>query len=119
MESVEKFMRTVRVRNEQQLGTLGRLLVAVADSGGYVGEVRLIQETSRYTLRDISIYTQDEAHMDRVLLAIESNPGTRILAIRDEVLEVHQKGKIAIRSRYAVDNLSILRRVYTPGVAEV
>ena len=119
MELTEKFMRTIRVRNEQQLGTLGRLLVAVADAGGDVGEVRLIQETSRYTLRDISVYTQDEAHMDRVVQAMEANPGTRILAIRDEVLELHQKGKIAIRSRILVDNLSILRRVYTPGVAEV
>jgi len=119
MESAEKFMRTIRVRNEQHLGTLGRLLVAVADAGGDVGEVRMIQETSRYTLRDISIYTQDEAQMDRVLHAMEENPGTRILAIRDEVLELHQKGKIAIRSRFLVDNLSILRLVYTPGVAEV
>jgi malate dehydrogenase (oxaloacetate-decarboxylating) len=119
MESTEKFMRTIRVRNEQQLGTLGRLLVAVADAGGDVGEVRLIQETSRYTLRDISIYTQDEIHMDRVIHAMEGNPGTRILAVRDEVLELHQKGKIAIRSRILVDSLSILRRVYTPGVAEV
>lgn len=112
-------MRTIRVRNEHHLGTLGRLLVAVADSGGDVGEVRLIQETSRYTLRDISIYTEDQAHMDQVLQAMEANPGTRILAILDEVLELHQKGKIAIRSRYLVDSLYILRRVYTPGVAEV
>ena len=111
MESTEKFMRTIRVRNEQQLGTLGRLLVAVADVGGDVGEVRLIQETSRYTLRDISVYTQDEAHMDNILQAMRTNPGTQILAIRDEVLELHQKGKIAIRRRLQVDNLSILRRV--------
>ena len=119
MEITEKFMRTIRVRNEQQLGTLGRLLVAVADAGGDVGEVRLIQETSRYTLRDISVYAQDEAHMERIIRAMESNPGTQILAIRDEVLELHQKGKIAVRSRILVDSLSILRRVYTPGVAEV
>jgi malate dehydrogenase (oxaloacetate-decarboxylating) len=119
MESIEKFMRTVRVRNEQQLGTLGRLLVAVAEAGGDVGEVHMIQETSRYTLRDISIYTQDEAHMDHVVQVMGANPGTRILAVLDEVLELHQKGKIAIRSRLLVDNLSILRLVYTPGVAEV
>ncbi|NJD58590.1 MAG: NAD-dependent malic enzyme, partial [Anaerolineae bacterium] len=119
MDISDKFMRTIRVRNEQQLGTLGRLLVSVAEAGGDVGEVRLIQETSRYTLRDISIYTQDEAHMERVLQAMQANPGTRILAIRDEVLELHQKGKIAIRSRIAVDSLFTLRRVYTPGVAEV
>jgi malate dehydrogenase (oxaloacetate-decarboxylating) len=119
MESAEKFMRTIRVRNEQQLGTLGRLLVAVADAGGDVGEVRIIQETSRYTLRDITVYTEDEAHMERVLQAMAGNPGTRILTVRDEVLELHLKGKIAIRSRLVIDNLSILRRVYTPGVAEV
>src|SRR5512143_1610156 len=119
MELPEKFMRTVRVRNEQQLGTLGRLLVSVADAGGDVGEVRLIQEASRYTLRDISIYAQDEAHMERILQAMQANPGTRILAVRDEVLELHQKGKIAIRSRLPVDSLYVLRRVYTPGVAEV
>jgi malate dehydrogenase (oxaloacetate-decarboxylating) len=119
MDIAEKFMRTIRVHNEQHLGTLGRLLVAIADAGGDVGEVRLIQETSRYTMRDISIYTQDEAHMDRVLQAVDANPGTRILAIRDEVLELHQKGKIAIRSRFLVNSLYILRRVYTPGVAEV
>jgi len=32
---------------------------------------------------------------------------------------LHQKGKIAIRSRYPIDSLTTLRRVYTPGVAEV
>jgi malate dehydrogenase (oxaloacetate-decarboxylating) len=119
MESTEKFMRTIRVRNEQQLGTLGRLLVAVAEAGGDVGEVRLIQETSRFTLRDVTIYTLNEEQMDSVLKAMEHNPGTRVLSVRDEVLELHQKGKIAIRSRLPVDNLSILRRVYTSGVAEV
>jgi malate dehydrogenase (oxaloacetate-decarboxylating) len=119
MEAIDKFMRTIRVRNEQQLGTLGHLLVAVAAEGGDVGEVRLIQEASRYTLRDITIYTQNEAQMEQVVKAMQQNPGTRILEIRDEVLELHQKGKIAMRSRFPIDNLSILRRVYTPGVAEV
>ena len=119
MSSQEKFMRTVRVRNEQQPGTLGRLLMAVGSAGGDIGEVHLIRDSHISTIRDITIYTDDEAQMERVLAAIAANPGTRLLAVRDEVLEVHQKGKIAIRSRLAVDSLSILRRVYTPGVAEV
>jgi malate dehydrogenase (oxaloacetate-decarboxylating) len=41
------------------------------------------------------------------------------LAVRDEVLQLHEKGKIAIRSRYKIDSMETLRRVYTPGVAEV
>ena len=112
-------MRTIRVRNEQSPGTLGRLLTAVSDAGGDVGEVRLIQEGSRSVIREITIYTSSYDDMELVLQAVRANPGTRLLEVRDEVLELHQKGKIAIRSRCAVDSLSILRRVYTPGVAEV
>lgn len=112
-------MRTVSVRNDQAPGVLGRLLLAISDAGGDIGSVRLIQETLRATIREITIYINDEAQLEVVLAAIAANPGTRLLAVRDEVLELHQKGKIAIRSRYPIDSLSTLRRVYTPGVAEV
>lgn len=115
----DKIMRTVSVRNDQAPGVLGRLLLAISDAGGDVGSVRLIQETLRATIREITIYINDEAQLEVVLAAIAANPGTRLLAVRDEVLELHQKGKIAIRSRYPIDSLSTLRRVYTPGVAEV
>ncbi len=118
-QSNENFMRTVRVRNDSRPGILGRLLLAIGDAGGNVGSIRLLHESHQSTVRDITIYTNDQEQMDLVLAAIDSNPGSRILAIQDEVLELHQKGKIAIRSRLPIDNLSILRRVYTPGVAEV
>lgn len=119
MKGEEKLMRTVRVRDEVTPGTLGRLLVAISEAGGDIGEVRLIHETSHARIRDINLYVKDEAQLKRILEAIESNPGTSIMAVRDEVLELHQKGKIAIRSRYQVESLATLRRVYTPGVAEV
>lgn len=119
MTGQEKLMRTVRVRNEHTGGTLGRLVLAISAAGGDVGSVRLIQESLRATIRDITIYADDEAQLLEVIRAIEANPGTHLLAVRDEVLELHQKGKIAIRSRYPIESLSILRRVYTPGVAEV
>lgn len=112
-------MRTLRVRNFQTLGTLGHLLIAIAEQGGDVGSIRLIQESSQATVRDISIYVDSEEQLTRVLAAVASNPGTLLLEVRDEVLELHQKGKIAIRSRYTIDSLQILRRVYTPGVASV
>ena len=115
----DKLMRTVRCRNEKKPGTLGHLLLAIAEAGGDVGEIRLIQESLRSVVRDITIYTDDEQKLEQALAAMAANPGSRILAVRDEVLELHQKGKIAIRSRYTIDSLSILRRVYTPGVASV
>jgi malate dehydrogenase (oxaloacetate-decarboxylating) len=79
----------------------------------------VLTETSQHVVRDITVYAEDMDHMQRVLEAIENNEGTRILQVRDEVLELHQKGKIAIRSRFPIDSMTTLRRVYTPGVAEV
>ncbi|HET9591174.1 MAG TPA: NAD(P)-dependent oxidoreductase [Anaerolineales bacterium] len=112
-------MRTVRVRNEQKVGTLARLLAAISSMGASVGSIEMLNETAQSVLRDITIYADDTEHMDKVIEAMRHNEGTRVLEIRDEVLALHQKGKIAIRSRYPIDSVATLRRVYTPGVLEV
>ncbi|MFZ5888478.1 MAG: NAD-dependent malic enzyme [Chloroflexota bacterium] len=114
-----KIMRTVRVRNEHKLGTLARLMTAISNLGASVGTIELINETAQSVVRDITVYADDAEHMDKVIEAMRANEGTRVLAVRDEVLELHQKGKIAIRSRFPIDSIATLRRVYTPGVAEV
>ena len=114
-----RLMRTVRVRNMQKPGTLARLLASVAAMGGSVGSIEMLTETAQSVVRDITVYADDAEHMDHVIETMRVNEGTRILEVRDEVLQVHQKGKIAIRSRFPVDSIAMLRRVYTPGVAEV
>jgi malate dehydrogenase (oxaloacetate-decarboxylating) len=114
-----KVSRTLRVRNEQKLGVLAHIVATVAEMGGSVGDITLLTETSRSTLRDIVVYGDDAQQVARIVDAVERLPGTRVLQVRDEVLELHQKGKIAIRSRVPLDSMATLRRVYTPGVAEV
>jgi malate dehydrogenase (oxaloacetate-decarboxylating) len=114
-----KMMRTIRVRNEQKLGTLARLLAAISSMGASVGSIEMLNETAQSVLRDITVYADDTEHMDKVIEAMRDNEGTRVLEVRDEVLALHQKGKIAIRSRFPIDSIATLRRVYTPGVAEV
>jgi malate dehydrogenase (oxaloacetate-decarboxylating) len=114
-----KLMRTVRVRNSQKIGVLAKLLTVIAEAGGTPGSIDLLTETSQTVMRDVTVYAEDEAQLERILTAMRNNEGTRVLEVLDRVLEVHQKGKIAIRSRYPIDTLTQLRRVYTPGVAEV
>lgn len=114
-----RLMRTVRVRNIQKSGTLARLLASIADLGASVGSIEMLTETAQSIVRDITVYADDEEHMDHVIETMRTNEGTRVLEVRDDVLQVHQKGKIAIRSRFPIDSTATLRRVYTPGVAEV
>jgi malate dehydrogenase (oxaloacetate-decarboxylating) len=114
-----KLLRTVRVLNEQAVGILASLLTAISEEDGTVGDIRMLTETSRHVMRDITVYADDLGKIESIIEAMRRNPGTKILAVRDEVLELHEKGKIAIRSRYKIDSMETLRRVYTPGVAEV
>jgi malate dehydrogenase (oxaloacetate-decarboxylating) len=114
-----KIIRTVRVRNSQKKGVLAKLLTAITEAGGSLGSIVLLTETSQNVVRDITINAEDESILEAIVEAMRNNEGTRVLEVRDEVLELHQKGKIAIRSRYPIDSLATLRRVYTPGVAEV
>ena len=115
----QKIFRIVRVRNSQKKGVLARLLTAIAEAGGSIGSIVLLTETSQHTVRDITITVESEDSLDAVLEVMRENEGTKVLEVRDQVLELHQKGKIAVRSRYPIESLTTLRRVYTPGVAEV
>ena len=114
-----KIIRIVRVRNSQSKGVLGKLLTPTAEGGGSIGSIMMLPETPRHVVRDITITADDEASLEAVLEVMRTNEGTKVIEVRDEVLELHQKGKIAIRSRYPIESLTTLRRVYTPGVAEV
>ena len=114
-----KIMRVVRVRNDQNLGVLANLLASISENGGSIGSIQLLTETSQHVVREITVYAEDENHLERILDAMRANLGTVVVEVRDEVLELHQKGKIAVRSRYQIDSMTTLRRVYTPGVAEV
>jgi malate dehydrogenase (oxaloacetate-decarboxylating) len=114
-----KIQRTFRCRLRQKPGSLGRLLSAIGDQGGMIGEIRTVQMGGSAVDRDITVYADDLRHVDRLVEVIKATEGVQLLEVRDEVLEMHQGGKIAIRSRYDISSLSTLRRVYTPGVAEV
>jgi malate dehydrogenase (oxaloacetate-decarboxylating) len=114
-----KILRIIRVVNAQEIGTFGRLLTAITSVGGNVGDIQLLNESTNQVVRDITIFADDDAHLELVLEAVRKNRGTKLIDVRDEVLALHLKGKIAVRSRYPIDSIATLQKVYTPGVAEV
>jgi malate dehydrogenase (oxaloacetate-decarboxylating) len=114
-----KILRIVRVVNAHEIGTFGRLLTAITAVGGNIGNIELLNESTTQVVRDITIFADDENQLELILEAIRRNHGTRLLDVRDEVMALHLKGKIAVRSRYPIDSIATLQKVYTPGVAEV
>jgi malate dehydrogenase (oxaloacetate-decarboxylating) len=115
----EKTMRTFRCRLRQIPGVLGRFLSALGEAGGDIGEIRVLHQGTAHVERDIVVFANGPAAMENLIVVAGDVPDVELLEVRDDVLEMHQGGKIAIRSRYRIDSLEVLRRVYTPGVAEV
>ena len=114
-----KIQRTFRCRLQQKPGTLGRLLSVIGAEGGLIGEIKTIHIGGAAVDRDINVWAGDLDHLGRLIQAVEADSEAKLIEVRDDVLEMHQGGKIAVRSRYDITNLSTLRRVYTPGVAQV
>lgn len=88
-----KIQRTFRCRLPQTPGSLGRLLAALGDRGGLIGEIRIVQMGGSVMVRDITVYADDLRHLDVLVKVIETVPGVRLLEVRDEVLEMHQGGR--------------------------
>ncbi len=114
-----RIVRTLRVRNENLPGVLGEVATAIGGAGGNLGDIRTVQRGSSHVVRDIDVSTTDLHMLELVLEAIRALPHTTLLDIRDEVLRVHLGGKLRVSPRYPVHSVADLRRVYTPGVAEV
>lgn len=112
-------LKTVRLRNQNKPGVLGNVLTMLGEVGGLVGEIRTIHYGSLFTIRDIDILYETEDQVERFLSLISQDPNVTVLEVRDEVLAAHLGGKVRIVPTLEVQNLSDLRRVYTPGVANV
>ncbi len=118
-KNADKLVKTLRVFILDQPGYLGRLCTAIGEAGGNIGEVKTVGLGLVRNTRDLTIYIDDEAHLQRVVDAIRPLQGIEVVEVIDEVLKRHEGGKIAVTSRYPLESIADMRKVYTPGVARV
>lgn len=118
-KNADKLVKTLRVLIQDQPGYLGRLCTAIGEVGGNIGEVKTVALGLVRNTRDLTVYVDDEAHLQRVVDAIRPQQGIELVEVIDEVLKRHEGGKIAVTSRYPLESIADMRKVYTPGVATV
>ncbi|MGE5188431.1 MAG: NAD-dependent malic enzyme [Gemmatimonadota bacterium] len=118
-KGIDKIVKTVRVMIQDKPGYLGRVASAIGASGGNIGDIRLVATGLEYNTRDVTVFVDDEQQLEAVLEAVGKVEGVIISDIIDPVLELHRRGKIAVKSRVTIDGISTVRKIYTPGVAKV
>ncbi len=110
---------TLRCRVRDEPGTLGRLIASIGETHTHVGTIETVGMEPDNKLRDIQVYCSDEKHLGQLLDHIKSLDGIGLVAVHDDVLEIHRRGTIVTRSRVPINSLNTLRMLYTPGVASV
>jgi len=114
-----RIVRTLRCKNFNVPGTLGKLTSTIGQVGVEIGNIVTVHLGHHYTVRDIDVVVDSEEHLEQLVSEVTKLTDVTILEVRDDVLEVHKDGKIKMVNAVPINSLDILRKVYTPGVAEV
>jgi malate dehydrogenase (oxaloacetate-decarboxylating) len=118
-KNADKLDKTLRVLIKDAPGYLGKLCTAIGQAGGSVGEIETVSLGLTHNTRDISVYVDDDGHLREILRAVTQLEGIIVIEVVDEVLRRHLGGKIGVKSRYPLETIADLRKIYTPGVASV
>jgi malate dehydrogenase (oxaloacetate-decarboxylating) len=109
----------IRVKLEDSHGILGVLTSAIAEAGGIVGAVDLVEVDGGHSLRDIVVDASGREHWDRILAAIDALDGAEVIDTTDRTFLLHVGGKIEQSNKHPLKTRDDLSMVYTPGVARV
>src|ERR1044072_981568 len=112
---------TIRVELDARQEPLGKLTAAIAEAGGQLQGVDLVPgagpEGKR--VREFTIDAADRDHWEKILRAIGSTRGARVLDYVDRTMQRHRRGKIDMHNKSPVKTRDDLSMAYTPGVARV
>ncbi len=118
-KGIDKEVKKIRVMILDKPGYMGRVATAIGKAGGSMGDIRLVGIGLEYNTRDITVFVDDENHLEKVLEEVGKVEGAIISDIIDPVLELHQGGKIRVKAKMEIEGISTIRKIYTPGVAKV
>ncbi len=109
----------IRVEVSNVPGTLGRLATAIGDVGGNIQAIDIFEASAELLVRDVTVEARDEAHAEAIRSTVESVDGVHVRDVSDRTFQLHEGGKIEMRSRIPCRTRDDLSMAYTPGVARV
>ncbi|WP_144554987.1 NAD-dependent malic enzyme [Bacillus sp. X1(2014)] len=116
----KNMIRTLLVQTPSTPGNLGKVATAIGLAGGDIGNIETVHVGANYTKRNITVQVENDAKLESLLEAVRQlGEGIRLHTVSDDVLRAHEGGKIQMKSKMPIQSLADLRRVYTPGVANV
>lgn len=113
------FSVTMRLQLPNQAGMLASVVQAIADMGGNLGQIQLIEQTLKISLREVTVDAASTEHAEQIVQAVKALPEIRLIEVSDRTFDLHRGGKISVQSKIALGTQGDLAMAYTPGVGRV
>ncbi|HEY9847357.1 MAG TPA: NAD-dependent malic enzyme, partial [Candidatus Caenarcaniphilales bacterium] len=110
---------TMRIQIPNQVGMLATILRAIAEVGGSVGNIDLIEQTRKLSVRELNVDAASVEHAEQLVEAVKALPQIQLLQVSDRTFNLHQGGKITIQSKAPLKSQADLAMAYTPGVGRI
>lgn len=117
--SEQKLIRIFRVRVTDKPGFLGQVATMLGALNANIGEITIVAQGPDFIIREISLQLDDDNHLRAVEKGMRELDGISVESITDPVQQVHEGGKITVRSRFPLETIAEMRKIYTPGVAQI
>lgn len=113
------FSLTIRVQVPNRAGMLASVTQAIADVGGNLGQITLLEQTRRISTRDLTVDATSTEHAEQIVHAVKALNHIKLLNVYDRTFNMHQGGKICIQSKMPLETQADLAMAYTPGVGRI
>ncbi|MCU0570742.1 MAG: NAD-dependent malic enzyme, partial [Oculatellaceae cyanobacterium Prado106] len=110
---------TIRFQIPNQAGMLASVTQAIADAGGSIGQIDLIERTRKILVRDINVDAYSNDHAEQIVAAVKALQDVKVLSVYDRTFALHKGGKISVHAKLPLHSQEDLAMAYTPGVGRI
>lgn len=110
---------SIRLKYRNEIGKLTKITAAIAEVGGSIGQIDVVESGRTDIVRDIVVNTTGDAHVQQIKEAMRALPDVEVISIHDCTFKLHEGGKLDVVSKTRLKDYVDLSMAYTPGVARV
>lgn len=113
------FSLTIRLQLPNRSGMLATVTHAIAQVGGNLGQINLINQTYKVSTRELTIDATSTEHAEQIVQAVKALTHIKVIDVYDRTFNLHRGGKISIDSKLSLKTQADLAMAYTPGVGRI
>ena len=113
------FSLTIRLQIPNRTGMLASVTQAIADVGGNLGQITLVDQTLKISTRDLTVDATSTEHAEQIVQAVKALTDIKLINVYDRTFNLHRGGKISMQSKLPLHSQADLAMAYTPGVGRI